>query len=61
MLRSAAIKRQIEADPTLAQQAEDARKALAEEDAADKEADGELQDIGKAAVAALADLQKLVG
>ena len=61
VLKSAAIRRQIDADPTLAAQAEDARKAFAEEEAADKTAEEDLQAIGKAALAALAEVGKLVG
>lgn len=60
-LKNPAVKRQIDADQQLAVQVEEARRLLAEEEKSDKQAEAELAALGRAAVAALAEMQKLVG
>ena len=59
-LKSAAFKRQADGDQTLAALATDASLTLAAEEAADKTGESELATIGKSALAALAEMQKLI-
>jgi hypothetical protein len=61
ILKSAAFKRIVGTDKDLAQQADDAQKAMATEEGQDKQAEEALATISKAALAALTQMGKLVG
>jgi hypothetical protein len=61
ILKSAAFKRIVGTDKDLAQQADDAQKAMANEKGQDKQAEEALATISKAALAALTQMSKLVG
>lgn len=61
VLKSDVIKRAVAADPTIATKVDAASKALVQDDKDDKLAEDTLASIGKAALAALADVKKLLG
>jgi hypothetical protein len=61
ILKSAVFKRIVGTDKDVAQQADDAQKAMASEEADDKQAEETLATMNKAALAALAGIGKLVG
>jgi hypothetical protein len=61
ILKSAAFKRIVGTDKDLAKQADDAQKAIASEEADDKQAEETVAAMSKAAAAALAGIGKLVG
>ncbi len=61
ILKGDAVKRTADADPAIASRIEAARKSLADDEKDDKQAEETLASIGKAALAALADVKKLLG